>query len=659
LPGADTDRAPGEECGPLHRFLEASAAPCDSLAGEATEGDETAPPASAANLALSAFFDHSLGCWFGADLRDVDEEDALAAACENGCRGDLNGCHAVLCIPASADAPVHCTPAARCPAGSDAAAESGGTVPAACLAAAVAAADGATPHRASPGCMHAERLRGLPACDGGMGSVPAAMLKHCVALGSAPSTEGVVVPATAAHRFELRTRCTVTAVDFTGACNSRDSSCGRGGCSSSDCSSGAPAECGALRTCSQGRVRVAYETRVKEAVSSPADDGSAVEFPSAISSPSPPPLLHDISARFVIVALPLGVLQQSCGDKAASEHGDPSGAVSRKTDAALDATEKAATPAGLAFHPPLPPPLSRALRSLRMGQYKKVHLLFARDPLPLCTTPFVALLGGIGSQRVATSGTSSGACAGGDAEHRAGGSAAADSALPAAGPEFRIVEHSVRIKGPDYPYLSGILYGNGVFRPSKPAAASGVAKTAATSATAGGMPAASATLDLWDDAACVAALVQQLSRHMEAAGWPPLPPVVSSYVTHWESEPLTGCGAYSYLPKTAAAAVAPTADAGAAECAPTPPVDVERLQCDLNSFLPTGTDVASAAKPCASGSGGGVLFAGECFHAEYMGSLHGAVLSGEAAARRVLRRIQAPAGGAARRAAAEVVGART
>jgi monoamine oxidase len=251
------------------------------------------------------------------------------------------------------------------------------------------------------------------------------------------------------------------------------------------------------------------------------------------------------------------------------------------------------------FEPPLPKTFTEAMKGVASAQYKKVYLLFGKDeeeealPLPLCKTPFLALLGDDTSDPAAKS--------------------------KAEEPFFTLVENLDILKGGRYhdddglgdkhgkekrhryPAVCGILFGSGVYKNKE-------------------------TLEPWSDEDCVAALLSQLSTHVAASGWPPLPPLGSSHVTHWETERLTGNGAYSYLPSTVS--------------------DGEKLAADLESgcFLALHR-LAMAAEASSSSSSSPspphlpayLAFAGEGFHFEYMGSLHGAFLSGQQAAHKVLK----------------------
>lgn len=572
-----------------------------------------------------------LGCWFGWQLDQVQEEDARSAVGLDDCRGDLPGAHlAVVSMPHD---------------GGD-----GGKSCAVCahITALPCAADSSCAPTKRCTLLQCDAIRRLVGggCEGGMGRLIARMLASCVAAGlnvaagscASDHESHVKAPAAAAPsvdvsagRFAVATKCCVTAIDHASAAD--------------------------------GAVLVTVEKIARGCgTNSDAAGGSHTE-PAATDGRQAPIIMR---ASQVIVAVPANVLLASSlpADEVDSRHALP-----------------AAVMPTICFSPPLPPPLVSALRSLRSGQYKKVHIAFASQPLPACDTPFLALLPPAGdamshsssSSRSSSSSSSCSPCTrcyamsssdvASDAKLRTDSSFAGLTAC-ACGPRFRIIEHGAVIKGPSYTSLSGILYGDDLWRcKCASGAVAGAAAGSSARSTAPASDAASADLassgksgctpSVWSDAECVAALLQQLGDAVRAAGWPPLPPVIASHVTSWEASPLTGCGAYSFIPRgvddvealqrdLATPLLPPKPSSAADDCASacggagSDAGDTSGSSADDQTGSVTVTTSAAAATPPSSAVPR-VFLAGEALHCEYMGSLHGAVLSGQAAARQALR----------------------
>ncbi len=123
---------------------------------------------------------------------------------------------------------------------------------------------------------------------------------------------------------------------------------------------------------------------------------------------------------------------------------------------------------------------------------------------------------------------------------------------------------------------------------------------------------------------------------------PPPPPPLESHVTAWEKDPLAGCGAYA----TACSSSSSSSS------------DVETEVALLCRPLPCGAGLAGEAAlrhdrgalTALLAAQGGVFFCGEALHAEHMGSVHGAMLSGRRAAAEVAGACAAAAASAAGRA---------
>jgi hypothetical protein len=206
---------------------------------------------------------------------------------------------------------------------------------------------------------------------------------------------------------------------------------------------------------------------------------------------------------------------------------------------------------GMALEPPLPPVITRGLRTIAPAQYLKVILAFERPPLPLCDKPLLALLGVL------------------DDDGAAQGAGAAGKPPP----RFLLVENGAALKGA--PTLTGVLCG--------------------AAATSAGEHAA-------------AALLAQVASHASAAGWPPLPTLLDSHVTNWHELPLTGGAAYSFLPAGADADAVDAAIDGLAGLSPRLAFAGEALDLDhmgaLHAAANTGAAAAAAALIVAEGAGG-------------------------------------------------------
>lgn len=578
--------------GPALRLARALSATQSSAAG--VDGART-PSDDRADLAcrVRELARYILGCWFGWQLDQVQEDDATCSVAVDDCRGDLPGPHlSVVSLPQGKDGSEAGCCAICCHVACDAAAAGG-------ITAASTGAGGVKPSAVDCcSLLQCDRIRSLvgPGCEGGMGRLIARMLVSCVAAGlrqesgdacaasdssaddDCASPFAAIPAALVAGRFTLATDCRVTAVDYS--------------CAEVDDDAGIDS--------SAVRIMMVPAAAAAGAIGGghPSSDTAAATAGGGAAT--------TVSASDVIVAVPANVLLAS-SDAASSSPGVSSVSL---------------LPASLPeirFSPPLPAPLVAALRSIRSGQYKKVHIAFESSPLPACSTPFVALLP---PAAVAAGADACGRCC--FIAEAVGGGAGGPLVAPSGsrrGPRFRIVENGAVIKGASYTTLSGILYGDELQRCR--CCGSGTAEAAASNA---GASSSSSSASTWSADECVSALLGQLNDAVRVAGWPPLPRVTETQVTAWESSPLTGCGAYSFIPRGVE--------------------DVEALQRDLQTpVLPSpATDATSFA---AGGSGAAssskvaslprVFLAGEALHCDFMGSLHGAVLSGQAAAKKALR----------------------